>query len=101
LTAAGGPAITAIATDRTLGDVRREKRERMYNPNKTLNERMAEALERIADALERAHPDKQRAEPQWRIGYKGERVYRSPDCCGCTSFPYALCPVCAKFNGWV
>ena len=25
-------------------------------------------------------------------------VERSPDCCGCPSFPYALCPPCHRYN---
>lgn len=27
-------------------------------------------------------------------------IQRSPDCCGCPSFPHALCPQCAHFNGF-
>jgi hypothetical protein len=26
------------------------------------------------------------------------RIERSPDCCGCASFPNVLCPPCMRFN---
>jgi len=25
-------------------------------------------------------------------------IKRSPDCCGCPSFPFALCPPCQRYN---
>lgn len=36
-----------------------------------------------------------------RIGPPLEQTHikRSPECCGCPSFPNALCPVCAHHNG--
>jgi hypothetical protein len=72
----------------------------MYDPNKTLNERMADALERIADALERAQPRKPQKVAR---DSTGKFVTQSPDCMvrGCEDFPRSLCAVCAKFNGWV
>lgn len=44
----------------------------------------------IEDALEESYRRGAKMDPK--------EIKRSPDCCGCPSFPYALCPPCHRFN---
>lgn len=42
----------------------------------------------------------------WQQGYfdvydEVKEIKRSPDCCGCPSFPLALCIPCARYNGYL